>query len=163
MGDHFNYFIKPEDRRSNKVKKKTPRKWNIMLTLGNLTFLLLVIFLVYKPAMENLENKELMADQYLFTVSHEITESNFFVDVYILNKGDMRNFSSQRLKVVLVGVDNKEYESLSNIEIEEVLDQNQGKHFIYSYSLSEISKNAYIRIYFDNKVIYESETIKLKD
>ena len=51
MGDHFNYFIKPEDRRSNKVKKKTPRKWNIMLTLGNLTFLLLVIFLVYKPAM----------------------------------------------------------------------------------------------------------------
>ena len=104
-----------------------------------------------------------MADQYLFKVSHEITESNFFVDVYILNKGDMRNFSSQRLKVVLVGVDNKEYESLSNIEIEEVLDQNQGKHFIYSYSLSEISKNAYIRIYFDNKVIYESETIKLKD
>ncbi|HPB48361.1 MAG TPA: hypothetical protein PLX16_07090, partial [Exilispira sp.] len=102
MGDHFNYFIKPEDRRSNKVKKKTPRKWNIMLTLGNLTFLLLVIFLVYKPAMENLENKELMADQYLFKVSHEITESNFFVDVYILNKGDMRNFSSQRLKVVLV-------------------------------------------------------------
>jgi flagellar biosynthesis/type III secretory pathway M-ring protein FliF/YscJ len=163
MGDHFKYFIKPEDRRSNKVKKKAPRKWNIMLTLGNLTFLLLVIFLVYRPAMQRLENKELMVDQYLFKVSHEITESNFFVDVYILNKGDMRDFSSQRLKIVLVGVDNKEHESISDIKSDEILDQNQGKHFIYSYSLSEMSKNAYIRIYFDNKVIYESETIKLKD
>jgi hypothetical protein len=163
MGDHFKYFIKPDERRSNKVKKKTPRKWNILLTLGNLTFLLLVIFLVYRPAMQRLENKELMVDQYLFIVSHEITESNFFVDVYILNKGDMRNFSSQRLKVVVIGVDNKEYESLSSIESEEILDQNQGKHFIYSYSLSEISKSAYIRVYFDNKAIYESETIKLKD
>ncbi len=162
MSDHFKYFLKPEERRSNKIKKTPTRKWNVILTLSNVALLVLIFFLVYKPAIERLnkENKVYLND-FSIEIDYEMTENNIFVNLYIFNENIPNYFDFSKLSCSLVFIDSEEIYPLNTRKDKQLINKNNGLHYILSFSLKE-KRNIgfFIRLKYDNKIIYESKTIK---
>jgi hypothetical protein len=162
MSDHFKYFLKPEERKTSKIKNRPTRKWNVIFTLSNVALLLLIIFLVYKPAMDRLnkENK-VFIDGFSIDIDFELTENNLFVNLYIFNESRDNYFDFSRLSCSLVFASNEEIFPLNIREDKELINQNSGIHYILSFSLKEKkSSTFFIKLKYDNKTIYESKTIK---
>lgn len=162
MSDHFKYFLKPEERKSYNIKNKPTRKWNVIFTLSNVALLLLVFFLVYKPAMDKLnkENK-VFIDGFSIDIDTELTEYNLFANLYIFNESSNNPFDFSRLSCSLVFANNEEIYPLNLRSDKELIKQNSGIHYILSFSLKEKkSSSFYIKLKYDNKTIYESKTIK---
>lgn len=164
MSDHFKYFLKPEERRSLQIKKKSTRKWNVILTLSNVALLMLIFFLVYKPAMERLENeRKFYIDDFSIEIDWEMTEKGVFVDLYIFNTKEDRYFDFSKLYCSLILLDGNEIYPLNKNTEKKIIERQKGIHIINSYSSNEyLNKETgfFIRVKYDDKVMYESKIIK---
>lgn len=163
MSDHFKYFLKPEERKSYEIKKKPTRKWNVILVLGNVALLLLIFFLVYRPAMEKL-NKEnrVFINEFSIDIEYEMTENGIFIDLYIFNNGIKQNFDFSKLFCSIVLINQQEVLPINNKTDIIELDNQKGIHDILTFiPQNKINKGSgfFIRIKYDDKIIYESKKI----
>ncbi|GEM_PF-1920170 len=164
MSDHFKYFLKPEERRSLAPKKKPTRKWNTVFILGNVGLLLLIIFLIYKPAMERLsdENNKFYIENFSVEFEYEFTQKGFFVDLYIFNEGEDRDFDFSKIICKIVFSDGTELLANNIKDKNELILKNTGVHYLLSYSIKDqdrLNQNFFIRILYNEKKVYESRTI----
>jgi len=163
MSNHFNYYLKPEERKSLKPQKPPTRKWNFILLLANVALLLLIFFLVYKPAVEKL-NKEnrFYIENFSIEVEYDFSGKEIFIDLYIYNEGEDNEFDFSRLNCYLVFTDSTEINPKLPKFDKEKINGNSGIHYILSYLINDHNKTNtkfFIRIIYDNKKRYESRII----
>lgn len=136
------------------------------MILSNVALLMLIFFLIYKPAMEKLndENKFII-DQFAITVDKEITEKAIFVDLYIFNQSEQKYFDFSRISCTIEFTDGSKLYPLNVKNENTLINQNTGIHYILSFekNMQNWSSNFFIRINYDNKTVYESKTFNIKD
>ncbi|MFN3411521.1 MAG: hypothetical protein ACK4YF_05125 [Exilispira sp.] len=164
MSDHFKYYLKPEERKSYQIKKKTSRKWNVIFTLANVGLLIVIFFFIYKPAIDRLnkENK-VYVDNFSIEIEYELTENNIIVDLYILNESNPEYFDFSKLSCSLFFLDNEEIQPIRTRNDKELISHNNGLHYLLSFNIKgKKNMNFFIKLKFDNRTIYESKTIKFR-
>ena len=156
--DDSNRFLKDEERISLK-NKATPTKRRttpLVILLLDLTLIVMVYVFIARPALEKLEKEQdkIIVDEIEITYDFFKGTENYFFDMYIKNNSIKEKIIKNNLFYIKTSYsEDKIFSNLDNF----IIEPNNSKHLLFELNIPENIDKFFIKIFYKNKEIYQTE------